>query len=101
MKLDQVETRRIIDILKGQVDQTWEFVIAMSNLQHIVAEIFGPSSGFIAVTNPTYDLPYDFSLQQMEVPTRPQSVHILISNEVLMVKKTPLLIIMNGILNSQ
>lgn len=37
-------------------------------------------SGFTMVTNPMYDLPPDYAPQQLDIPTRPQTVHIPISN---------------------
>ena len=42
------------------------------------------------MTNPTYDFPHDFSLQQRDIPTRPRPMHIPVSNKVLMVKKIPI-----------
>lgn len=90
MKSDQAEIRRIIDVLKGQVDQTLELVIVMSNLQHAIAEHVGPPPGFTFVTHPMYDLPHDYAFQQVDVPTQPKSMHIPVSNEVLMALKTPI-----------
>lgn len=55
----------------------------MSNLQHVVTENVGPPLGFTVVTNLTYDLPHDYTLQQVDIPTGPLSVHIPVSSEVL------------------
>lgn len=53
-------------------------------------ENVGPPPGFIVVTNLTYDLPRDYAFQQVDVPIRPQLVHIPLSNEVL-IEKTPVI----------
>lgn len=58
-----MEIRGNINILKGQVDQTLEPVVAMLNLHYVVVKNIGPPPRFIVVTNPVYDLPPDYAHQ--------------------------------------
>lgn len=78
MNQDPMEIRGNIDNLKGKIDQMLESVVAMSNLQHVVADNVGPPPGFTVVTNATYDLPLDYSPQQVLTPPHP--MHIPMSN---------------------
>lgn len=48
-----------------------EPMVAMLNLQRVVAENVGPPLGYIVVTNLMYGLPPDYVPHQGDIPTKP------------------------------
>lgn len=91
MEHNQVEPRKDMNDMESKMDQMLEALLAKpkNNLQHAVMENDNLISGFIAMTNPMYDLSHNYAPSQVKVPTQPQHRHITISNEVLVRQENP------------
>lgn len=77
--------------MKGKTEMMLEALLAQSknNLQHVITDNVGSTSGFTLMTNPMYGLLSDYPPSQMDVPTQSQSVHIPLSNEVPIMPENP------------
>lgn len=63
LEQNQVEMRKDMKDMKVKMHQMLEALIARSknNLQHVITENIGPTSGFIMTTNQIYDLPPNYT----------------------------------------